>query len=198
MVKYNLVNPSIEGELETVHEAKNSVEAANFFYNEMSQYFNNHVPNFMFSFQKGGASNGKLYHYKVTESRNDNEVNFKLREHKIDDAERLNGFRSRLESHQQKQAGGKKHKSSKHKSSRHSKKNDSSDSDMSSSDSSDSSDVSSDDYLRGTSNNFSRSIYYWWYDPYVYNMNSLFLPTFYSYVTPYVELSVLPFINPLV
>ena len=43
----------------------------------MSQYFNNHVPNFMFSFQKGGSSNGKLYHYKVTETREGNEVNFK-------------------------------------------------------------------------------------------------------------------------
>jgi hypothetical protein len=146
----------------------------------------------MFTFQKGGSAtgNGKLYHYKVTESRNDNEVNFKLREHQINDEERLRGFRARLEAHHQKQAGGKKH----HKSKK-SKKDDSSD-DMS--DSSDSSDVSSDDYLMGTSNNYSRSIYYWWYDPYVYNMESLFLPTFYSYVTPYVELAVLPTFRPLV
>ena len=189
MVQYTLVNPSINGEISVNTNSKNSVEAANFFYNEMSQYFNNHVPNFMFSFQKGG-SNGKLYHYRVTETRNDNQVDFKLKEQSINDEERLNQFRTRLQNHQNKQAGGNKHRKSKK-----SKKDDSSD-DMS--DSSDSSDVSSDDYLMGTSNNYSRSIYYWWYDPYVYNMESLFLPTFYSYVTPYVELAVLPTFRPLV
>jgi hypothetical protein len=194
MVKYNLVNPAIEGDLQTSYEAKNSVDAANFFYNEMSQYFNNHVPNFMFSFQKGGSANGKLYHYKVSESRNDNEVSFKLREHQINDEERVNGFRARLATHRERQAGGKKHKSKKH---RKHNKDDSEDSDSSSS-SSDAS--SSDEFLMGSSynNNYSRSIHYWWYDPYDYNMQSLFLPTFYSYVTPYVELSVLPTVYPLV
>ena len=32
-------------------------------------------------------------------------------------------------------------------------------------------------------------IYHWYYDPYVYRLNSVFVPTFYSYVTPYIELS---------
>jgi hypothetical protein len=188
MVNYKLVNPAIEGDISTTHDAKNSVEAANFFYNEMSQHFNNHVPNFMFSFQKGGSSNAKMYHYKVSESRNGNEVNFKLKEHKIEDEEVIRGFRARLEAHKNRQAGGKKN--SKKQSKKH--RMSSSDSDD---DSSMSSDSSSDDYLFGTSNNYSRSLYYWWYDPYVYKMDSLFLPTFYSYATPYVELAVLPTIT---
>jgi hypothetical protein len=189
MVKYTLVNPAIEGTLETTHDAKNSIDAANFFYNEMSQYFNNHVPNFMFSFQKGGASNSnaKLYHYKVTERREGNEVSFKLREHVIEDEEAVRGFRTRLESHRSRQAGGKK------RSKKHSKKHDMDSSDSDDSNSNSSSDSSSDDYIFGSSNNnYSKSLYYWWYDPYVYKMDSLFIPTFYSYVTPYVELAVLP------
>ena len=28
-------------------------------------------------------------------------------------------------------------------------------------------------------------LYYWWYNPGVYNLDSVFIPTFYSYVTPY-------------
>jgi hypothetical protein len=79
-----------------------------------------------------------------------------------------------------KQAGGKKHKSKKDK-----KKSKDSDS----SDISDSSD-SYDFYKRAlTYLPETQPIYYWWYDPYVYRMDSVYIPTFYSYFTPYIELS---------
>ena len=29
----------------------------------------------------------------------------------------------------------------------------------------------------------------WYYDPYVYRLNSVYIPTFYSYVTPYIQIS---------
>jgi hypothetical protein len=35
----------------------------------------------------------------------------------------------------------------------------------------------------------SQPFYYWWYDALLYNTNSLFVPTFYPYVTPYIEYS---------
>jgi hypothetical protein len=35
----------------------------------------------------------------------------------------------------------------------------------------------------------SPSLYYWWYDPQVYKLNSVFIPTFYSYVTPYLQIN---------
>ena len=35
---------------------------------------------------------------------------------------------------------------------------------------------------------FNQPIYYWWYDPLVYNLNSFYIPTFYSYVTPIIEI----------
>ena len=35
----------------------------------------------------------------------------------------------------------------------------------------------------------SQPFYYWWYDALLYNTNSLFIPTFYPYVYPYIEYS---------
>ena len=31
-------------------------------------------------------------------------------------------------------------------------------------------------------------MYYFWYDPFIYNVSSLFIPTFYQYITPYIEI----------
>merc|ERR1711991_46559 len=76
-------------------------------------------------------------------------------------------------------------KGGKRKSSKKSKK-DSSDSE---------SDVSdSDDYYYKKarkyvpSSSYSYPIYYWWYDPYVYNLNSFYVPTFYAPLSPYIEI----------
>jgi hypothetical protein len=62
-----------------------------------------------------------------------------------------------------------------------------------SSDSSDSSDLSdSDSEIFSVSQtyipSFNQPIYYWWYDPLVYNLSSFYIPTFYSYVTPIIEI----------
>ena len=43
--KYKLVNPYIKGEFETKLKAKNSIEAAKSFYNNLSEHFNNNVIN---------------------------------------------------------------------------------------------------------------------------------------------------------
>ena len=51
-------------------------------------------------------------------------------------------------------------------------------------------DASPDDlYRRAKSYSINQPIYYWWYDPFVYRLDSIYIPTFYSYVTPYIELS---------
>ena len=52
-------------------------------------------------------------------------------------------------------------------------------------------DVSSDEIYKRVQSYIpiNQPIYYWWYDPYVYNLNSVFLPTFYSYLNPLMELS---------
>ena len=43
---YVLVNPHIEGNFKSKIKAKNSNEAANIFYKNLSEHFNNFVPKF--------------------------------------------------------------------------------------------------------------------------------------------------------
>ena len=62
---YVLVNPFIHGEFEHTVKAKNSVEAGKIFYKGLSEHFNNAVPKFYFTIQKGDSGNGKYSHFKV-------------------------------------------------------------------------------------------------------------------------------------
>lgn len=176
--KYHLVNPQIDGDFESTLTAKNSIEAANKLYSRLSEHFNNSVPQFYFSIQKGA---GKLSHFQVKESRNDNEVSFSIKPYTVDNQNSIDQFQSKLDSYKRsKQDGGKKSK----KSHKKSKKHDDSDDEIDSS-------SSSDYYVRGNTS-LNQPIYYWWYDPYLYNIKSVYIPTFYSYVTPLIELAVLP------
>ncbi len=175
---YQLVNPHIAGTFDTKIKAKNSKEASNIFYKNLSEHFNNSVPSFHFTIQKGSSGEGKYYHFAVKESRKKDEVNFSIKGMKIKGEEELiKSFKTKLENFKAKfnQDGGKH--------SKHSKHDDSSDSDFDSS--------SSNDYYRRakTYTPYTQPIYYWWYDPFVYRLDSLYIPTFYSYVTPYIELS---------
>jgi hypothetical protein len=179
---YVLVNPHIEGQFKSKLKAKNSNEAANLFYKNLSEHFNNSVPKFHFTVQKGSSGEGKFYHFEVKEEREDNEVNFKIRPYTVqgeDDA--LERFQNKLENFKNKmnQDGGKKNKSKKSKKSKHDDSDDSSDFDVS----------DTNIYRRAKTYLPTQPIYYWWYDPYLYRLDSLYIPTFYSYVTPYIELS---------
>lgn len=179
--KYHLVNPYIDGDFEASVTARNSNEAANMLYSRLSEHFNNTVPKFYFTIQKGSSSEGKYYHFQVKENRKQNQVNFKISPFEVND-ESITTFKSKLDNYiSKKQDGGKKSKKS-HKKKR--EESEDSDSDFSSSE--------SNYYLRSKHNTLSQPFYYWWYDPYLYNINSVYIPTFYSYVTPLIELAVLP------
>jgi hypothetical protein len=175
---YVLVNPHIEGKFQSKIKAKNSLEAAHILYKNLSEHFNNSVPKFHFTVQKGSSGEGKLYHFAVKEDRNENEVNFKIEPMELKgEEEAVSRFQSKLENFKAKfgQDGGKKK----------SKDKDDSDSDW---------DDSSDDFYRRARSYVpvTQPIYYWWYDPYVYRLDSVYIPTFYSYVVPYIELSLKP------
>lgn len=179
---YQLVNPYIAGKFKTAIKANNSHEAANLFYNKLSQHFNNSVPEFNFTIQKGLLGSGKYYHFQVNEYRNNNEVDYQIKSLELaDNEENMQRFiskRDKFKSKLDQSAGGnkkKKRKSSKKK-----------DSDSESESSTDS------EYIYKHVKSYlpvNQPIYYWWYDPYIYNLNSVYIPTFYSYVTPYIELS---------
>ncbi len=176
---YLLVNPHIEGNFKSKIKAKNSNEAANIFYKNLSEHFNNSVPKFHFTIQKGSSGEGKFYHFQVKENRENNEVTFNVKPLAIKgEEEAIKRFQTKLENFKSKmnQDGGKSKKSKKSK-------------DDSDSDSSDW-DASPDDlYRRAKSYSINQPIYYWWYDPFVYRLDSIYIPTFYSYVTPYIELN---------
>jgi hypothetical protein len=178
---YVLVNPHIEGNFKSKIKAKNSNEAANIFYKNLSEHFNNFVPKFHFSIQKGSSGDGKYYHFQVKETMEDKEVTFKVKPMTIQgEADIISSFKNKLENFKAKlnQDGGKKK-------SKKSKKHvvDDSDSDF---------DDSSDDFYRRAKSYMpaTQPIYYWWYDPFLYRLNSVYVPTFYAYVRPYIELSV--------
>lgn len=181
---YVLVNPHIGGEYNNSIKANNSVNAAKEFYTNLSEHFNNAVPKFYFTIQKGGSGKGKYYHFEVAEKRNKNNVSFTLKSHNIDGGANINGFSERLDKIKSKilQAGG-KNKNKKNKSKKH-KKHDDSESDSESDISS-----SSDNYKR--LNTYipvtTQPIYYYWYDPSIYRLESYYIPTFYSYITPLIE-----------
>jgi len=177
---YVLVNPHIEGDFKSTIKSINSNEAANSFYKNLSEHFNNSIPKFHFTIQKGLSGGGKYYHFEVKESRTNDEVNFNIKPYTIKgEDEVILNFESKLANFKSKfhQDGGKK----KNKKSKY--KKDSSDSDDS--------DIFEDNIYKRARRYLptTQPIYYWWYDPYVYRLDSLYVPTFYPYISPYIELS---------
>jgi hypothetical protein len=64
---YVLVNPHVQGDFKNTITAKNSIEAGRALYKSLSEHFNNAVPKFYFTIQKGGSGKGKYYHFQVKE-----------------------------------------------------------------------------------------------------------------------------------
>jgi len=174
---YVLVNPHIEGNFKNKITAKNSVDAARNFYKGLSKHFNNAVPKFYFTIQKGGSGKGKHYHFKVKEQRKEDDVSFTLEPYEVVGGANIENFTTKLENFKNKfaQDGGKK------KSKRSKKRVDSSESSE-----------SSDNYRRESSYTpviYNQPISYWWYDPSIYRLDSYYVPTFYAYVTPVIQIA---------
>lgn len=183
---YCLVNPHIEGEFDTKIKSDNSMKAAKTFYKNLSQHFNNNIPKFYFSIQKGGSGTGKYYHFVVKEMKEDDEVKFNIEPYVIpQDSQSIKTFETKLSSFKSKfnQSGGKKTSKKTSKKGKATKKlDDSSDSDLD----------SSENFYRQAQTYKPQVVpplYYWWYDPGVYKLDSVFIPTFYSYVTPYLQIT---------
>ena len=201
---YVLVNPHIEGSLKKEIKAKNSLEAAKNLYKNLSEHFNNSVPKFYFTIQKGGSGGGKFYSFKVKETRNDNTVDFSLEPIVIqNESQSYQKFRKNLQKFKkeldmkggQMEGGAKKSKSKPKK--KGSKKKDPYEDD----DFMDTKDFYDDDEFdldkpKSTYNYYSRNsfvtIYHYYYDPYLYNMNAFHVPTFYSYINPFIRINFFP------
>ena len=197
--KYKLVNPLIKGGFESKIEANNSLEAAKTLYKNLSEHFNNNVPKFHFTIQKGsGSLSDNFYHFEVLETKKDENVKYSIEPYEIKDdgavkqyIENFNKFKGRFNggANRTKYSAGKKSsynkssgkKSSHKKSSRKSRKDDS-----------DESSEDSYDFYREAKSYVpvtSQPLYYMYYDPLVYRLDSVYVPTFYQYAQPYVEIA---------
>jgi len=186
MKSYLLVNPYIEGSMDKVFSANNSLDAANKAYSTISKYFSNSIPNFKFTLlrmkdsqvQSGGdyssfnftAKNNKhLLHFKVKESKNNNSdrVDFSIQPFS-GKLVLINEFKQSLQKHTNRhtnKSGGKKSKF---------------DDDDSSSD--------SELYEKKVKKSYIIDpITYWWYNPFIYYTDSIYIPSFVSPLSfPYV------------
>ncbi len=206
---YVLVNPYIQGSFEKSIKAKNSIEAGKLLYNNLSEHFNNNIPKFLFTIQKGNSGNGKYYNFKVKEKKVDNEINFSIEPVTIkNEADSFKSFNVKLNEFKEKnqitQDGGAKKKTKKKgsksgkKTSKKPKKKASKtddEDDLFDDIDSDIADDSSDFDTKTVQRYVPTStfpIYSYYYDPYVYRLNSVYIPTFYSYITPYISIQLNP------
>lgn len=193
--KYKLVNPYIKGEFETKVGAKNSVEAAKVFYKNLSEHFNNNVPRFYFTIQKGGSGKGKFYHFEVKEKKTNDSVDYTIKPFEIKGEEEamshylenFDKFKGRFNGGAHGHARGESHgarKGSRKGSKKGSKRSSHRLDDDISSD--------SDDFYREAKSYVpvaSSPFYYMYYDPLLYKVDSVFVPTYYAYVSPFSEIN---------
>jgi hypothetical protein len=168
MKKFSIVNPIIQGSLDTSFEAKTPMDAAVKAYKNVSAYFSSNVPQFAFTMKEGNS----FYHYVATEKINgDGKIKFTIKENKnVPGASKLPEFISGIND----MKGGKYKKY---------RYNDDS------SDSSDSSNDSSSDYNYYRPVKRRSPIDYWYYNPNVYARDHYYVPQFISSITPYVYIT---------
>ncbi|AYV79785.1 MAG: hypothetical protein Faunusvirus52_2 [Faunusvirus sp.] len=171
--KFTLVNPDITGDFPVTHQADNRMKAAEYFYQQMAELYDKDVPSFYFTIKE----DDKYYNFQVKERKKGDEVKYDIEEIPVDKSS-LDTFVHEYAKNASKKGGKKKHGGG-----------------YSSSDSDSGSDVdvnlddSSDyiDQIYNTKTNYS-GIRYWWYDPYLYQVKTVFIPTFKAPITPYMHI----------
>jgi len=168
---YRLINPHIEGDMKTKVKAKNSVEAAKIIYTNLSEHFNNNLPKFNFTIQKGSSGKGKYYSFQTKEIRNGEDVKFSIKPISVKNEKKsyksmiksINKFKEDIN-----KRGG----------------------EITKEELDEVMDDSSDYYRRAATYVpvINHPINYFFYDPSLYKLKSLFIPTFYSYITPFISI----------
>lgn len=171
---YNLVNPYIKGGQTTSFVDPSDA------WKSISKSFSNNVPKFAFSLER--TSDKKLFHYSVKEEISEaGVVTYKIKEMdlKLND-KNLKAFRGKLNNF----INGKSTSGGKRKRHKREKKDED--------DSSSSSSSCSDNIFRKLANRNrfqNQPLMWWWYDPYIYQMDSFYVPTFVPSYYPYFQVS---------
>ena len=186
MKGFKLVNPLIIGQFNTEYKSENGLEAISQFWNDLSTHLTNNLPN-LYVTLKDGQNN--LSHYKIEEklSGGSKITDFNISEFKLNLSqkaqqkfiEKVESFEKKTNTKIAKQLGGAKAKQS-----RESKDKRYKDSSSSSSDSSDEEDY----YNFSKYKRLTQPISMWYYAPTLYNVDSVFIPTFVNPIVPYVKL----------
>ena len=188
MPKYNfeLINPYLEGNINKIFKGKNADKVAEKFFLEFSQYIRNPLNNYYYTIKN--LSTGKYHHYKVKESYTNEqnaETNYNLEQINIkNEKENVKYFEKTLNNIISQQGGKRKKKRKSKKSSESSDSESSSDSDF------DSELMSSDSDIRDYESNrrFTSPISYYWYYPYFYGTDKLYIPHFSLPLSPLVQI----------
>lgn len=175
MSNYKLLNPYIEGKMTTSFAGNSPKVAAKKIWNAISKYITNNVPQFPFTMEN--TDTGKLHHFLVKESLiGGNQAKFNISELTLNmKPTEESEFKKRVDTFKNsKMRGGKKHR--KHED----------DDDDSSSSSSSTTEIFSALKLYNKHNTI-YPITYWWYDPLIYKLDSVYIPTFVAPIVPYIE-----------
>lgn len=177
MGKYQLVNPVIVGTFSNSYSGKNSDDAAKQFWENLTsenKYVTGNIPKFLFTLRDENSN--KLHHYIVKEKLEGRHAdyiitNIDVNMDKNKERDFLNKSHEVRKSVETEMTGGK-----------HRKRYD---------DDSDDSDSSKDldelfSYIR--LKKAARPISYWWYTPSIYNIDTMFTPSFVAPLSPYVQL----------
>ena len=165
---YQLINPTIKGNLQTIFKAYNPLEAAKYTWNLLTKNFTNLIPQFAFTLKS--LKDNKLFHFKVNEKPNADKVDYNIIELQNIPSNKNELLLSRITNLDQPKGGKRR---------RWEDDDDDEDED--------------DAYLYAKLkydnllNNLS-PIQYWWYDPSIYNLSSFYIPTFVVPLTPYIEI----------
>jgi hypothetical protein len=196
MVKFELVNPCILGQFNSVYESGSSLDAAKQFWNDLTPHLTNNIPQIYITVKE--QTGGELYHFKIKEkiSKGSKMANFSIhaihptisQKLKGDFLKAIDGVKSAKMSQISNQLGGKKkrYESKKKSPSPSSSSSDSDDKDKSEADSSDDDDDAYFNFSRYK--RMSQPIVYWHYTPMLYRVTRFFTPTFNVPLTPYIHI----------
>jgi hypothetical protein len=183
MKKYKLVNPYLQGGIVTSVDAKNENSAAEKIWEGLSKNIVNVVPSFAFTIKD--IKSNKLYNYSISESQKggSDDVEFTIKPIKIkeDSVKKLNrsisnfeeliNDKSKLSNTSEQKGGDKDDKDDKDEKERKKLKK-----------------IYKKAKMQNYINNIQTPIYYWWYNPLVYDVDYVYIPTFTYPLTPYVQL----------
>lgn len=188
-MKFTVVNPVTTGSFKTEYDGETPEAAAKAFWEALTtegKYITGNVPKFLFSIMENEKKT--LYHFVVTETPDGNTANFSIEQ--IDPGMSKDEAAKFIEASEKAREDAKKMMAQgKQEGGKHRRRRYEEDDDDSSSSSSSSDDI--DELFKSIRiKRVTKPIVYWWYTPTIYKYENLFVPTFASPVTPYVQLYV--------